>query len=126
LKISFANIWRLAGIRFSLPPALPYGRTKKATTEGSGEQETTAEDGTLAEAVTQSSISSLFYLVPKAKPQTMDQQISQMTPQQRQQVLQQAQQEANQRVMQDMVQKMVKTCFNKCAGTSVRSFIIVI
>jgi hypothetical protein len=46
---------------------------------------------------------------------------SQLSPEQRQAVLMQAQQEANQRIMQDMVQRMVKTCFNKCAGTSVRN-----
>ena len=45
---------------------------------------------------------------------------SQLTPQQRQAVLMRAQQEANQQIMQDMIQRMVKTCFNKCAGTSVR------
>lgn len=50
----------------------------------------------------------------------MEQQLNQLTPEQRQAVLMQAQQEANQRIMQDMVQRMVKTCFNKCAGTSVR------
>lgn len=50
----------------------------------------------------------------------MDQQINQLTPQQRQAVLMRAQQEANQQIMQDMIQRMVKTCFNKCAGTSVR------
>ena len=47
---------------------------------------------------------------------------SQLTPQQRQAVLMRAQQEANQQIMQDMIQRMVKTCFNKCAGTSVRFF----
>ena len=53
----------------------------------------------------------------------MDQQINQLTPQQRQAVLMRAQQEANQQIMQDMIQRMVKTCFNKCAGTSVRMII---
>jgi DNA-directed RNA polymerase specialized sigma24 family protein len=52
----------------------------------------------------------------------MEQQLAQLTPQQRQAVLMQAQQEANQRIMQDLMQKMVKTCFEKCAGTSVRSY----
>jgi Tim10/DDP family zinc finger len=47
-------------------------------------------------------------------------QISQMTPDQRQALMAQAQQEANQSIMQEMMKNMVKTCFDRCAGTSVR------
>ena len=50
----------------------------------------------------------------------MEQQLAQLTPQQRQAILVRAQQEANQQIMQDMLHRMVKTCFEKCAGTSVR------
>ena len=35
-------------------------------------------------------------------------------------LLPQAQQEANQQVMQEMMKNMVSSCFEKCAGTSVR------
>jgi hypothetical protein len=47
-------------------------------------------------------------------------QISQLSPDQRQALMAQAQQEANQSIMQDMMKNMVKTCFDRCAGTSVR------
>lgn len=55
-------------------------------------------------------------------PTTMDlgAQISQLSPDQRQALMAQAQQEANQSIMQDMMKNMVKTCFDRCAGTSVR------
>lgn len=56
--------------------------------------------------------------------ETMEQQLAQLTPEQRQALMMQAQQEANQRVMQDMLQRMVKTCFDKCAGTSVRGIVV--
>jgi hypothetical protein len=46
--------------------------------------------------------------------------LSQLTPDQKQAIMVQAQQEANQAIMQKMMQSMMKTCFDKCAGTSVR------
>jgi hypothetical protein len=46
--------------------------------------------------------------------------INKLTPEQRQQVMAQAQQEANGQIMREMVNKMVESCFQKCAGTSVR------
>lgn len=50
-------------------------------------------------------------------------QLSQLSPEQRQAIMMKAQQEANQQVMQEMMKHMVVTCFDKCAGTSVRTFI---
>jgi hypothetical protein len=46
--------------------------------------------------------------------------INNLSPQQRQAVMAQAQQEANAQIMREMVNKMATSCFNKCAGTSVR------
>jgi hypothetical protein len=47
-------------------------------------------------------------------------QLSQLSPEQRQAIMIKAQQEANQSVMQEMMKEMITTCFDKCAGTSVR------
>jgi hypothetical protein len=47
-------------------------------------------------------------------------QLNQLSPQQRQAVLMQAQQEANQKIMEEMMKRMVTSCYDKCAGTSVR------
>jgi DNA-directed RNA polymerase specialized sigma24 family protein len=47
-------------------------------------------------------------------------QLNQLTPEQRQAVMMQAQQEANQSILQELMKEMVTTCFEKCAGTSVR------
>ena len=46
--------------------------------------------------------------------------IAKLTPEQRQAVMHQAQQEANAQVMREMIAKMANSCFQKCAGTSVR------
>ena len=48
--------------------------------------------------------------------------MDQLTPEQRQQVMVQAQNSANQQVMQQLMDTMTKTCFQRCAGTSVRGF----
>ena len=47
-------------------------------------------------------------------------QLNQLTPEQRQAIMMKAQQEANEQVMQEMMKRMTSTCFEKCAGTSVR------
>ncbi len=47
--------------------------------------------------------------------------INKLSPEQRQAVMIQAQQEANGQIMREMINKMAQACFQKCAGTSVRS-----
>jgi hypothetical protein len=47
-------------------------------------------------------------------------QLAQLTPEQRQAIMIKAQEEANIGIMQEMMKQMVSTCFDKCAGTSVR------
>jgi hypothetical protein len=44
-----------------------------------------------------------------------------LSPEQKQAVIMQVQQQANQQVMQEMMKNMATTCFEACAGTSVRS-----
>jgi Tim10/DDP family zinc finger len=43
-----------------------------------------------------------------------------LSPEQKQAVIMQVQQQANQQVMQEMMKNMATTCFEACAGTSVR------
>ena len=50
-------------------------------------------------------------------------QLSQLSPEQRQAIMVQAQQEANQSVMQEMMKEMIASCFEKCAGSSVRTYV---
>ena len=47
-------------------------------------------------------------------------QLAQLSPEQRQAIMMQAQQEANQTVMQEMMKGMITSCFDTCAGSSVR------
>jgi hypothetical protein len=50
----------------------------------------------------------------------MADQLAQLTPENRHQLMLAAQQQANEQIMQGMITKMSKSCFDKCAGTSVR------
>ena len=47
-------------------------------------------------------------------------QLDQLTPEQRQAIMMRAKQEADQQVMQEMMKKMVGSCYDSCAGNSVR------
>jgi Tim10/DDP family zinc finger len=47
--------------------------------------------------------------------------LNKLTPEQRQAVMMQAQKEANTQIMRDMINNMAQACFQKCAGTSVRT-----
>jgi Tim10/DDP family zinc finger len=62
-----------------------------------------------------------FFILSSLIIMDLGAQISQMSPDQRQALMAQAQQEANQAIMQEMMKNMVKTCFDRCAGTSVRT-----
>jgi hypothetical protein len=48
-------------------------------------------------------------------------QLSQLSPEQRQAIMMRAKQEADQQIMTEMMKRMTGACFDKCAGTSVRS-----
>jgi hypothetical protein len=52
----------------------------------------------------------------------MDAALNNLTSEQKQQIMIKAQQEANTSIMQSMMEEMVESCFDRCAGTSVRTF----
>jgi hypothetical protein len=49
--------------------------------------------------------------------------LNNLSQEQQRAVMMRAQMEANEQVMQAMMEKMTKSCFEKCAGTSVRPFV---
>jgi hypothetical protein len=51
----------------------------------------------------------------------MDAALNNLTSEQKQQIMIKAQQEANTSIMQSMMEEMVESCFDRCAGTSVRT-----